>query len=69
MINSITIGGTINIGNYESLRVEVSADSAKEAISALKNCLSSCALPGGNTQDLIKLWTDRALGGVISDEI
>lgn len=62
MIQSVTIGGTINLGNYESLRLDVCADSAEEARTYLRECLKMCALDGSTEQDLIKTWVNRVIG-------
>ena len=62
MIQSVTIGGTINLGNYESLRLDVSADSPEEAFSALRRCLNNCALAGSLEHGLIDHWISRTLG-------
>lgn len=62
MIQSVTIGGTINLGNYESLRLDVCADTPEEAIQSLRSCLKQCAMSGSIEQDLINQWSKRVLG-------
>ena len=62
MIQSVTIGGTINLGNYESLRLDVCADSVEEARAHLRECLKTCAMEGSPEQDLINLWVNRVIG-------
>ena len=62
MIQSVTIGGTINLGNYESLRLDVCADTSEEAIQSLRDCLKRCAMSGSIEQDLINQWSKRVLG-------
>lgn len=62
MISSITIGGTINLGNYESLRLDVCADTPEEAVSALRNSLKRCTIPGSAESGLIDHWVSRVLG-------
>jgi len=62
MIQSVTIGGTINLENYESLRLDVCADTPEEAISTLRQCLIGCAIPGSVEYALINRWISRVLG-------
>ncbi len=62
MIQSVTLGGTINLGNYESLRLEVCADTPEEAISGLRNSLTRCTIPGSVESGLIDHWISRVLG-------
>jgi len=63
MTQSVTIGGTINLGNYESLRLDVCADTSEEALQSLHDCLKKFAIPGSMEQDLISNWCMRVLGG------
>jgi hypothetical protein len=65
MIQSVTIGGTINLGNYESLRLDVCADTAGEALNALRDCLKGYAMSGSPEEELIKCWGKRVLGGSV----
>lgn len=61
MIRSVTIGATINVGNYESLRIEVTADTAEEAKAEIVKVARES---GGNgaTLDLISKYLIR-IGG------
>lgn len=63
MIQSVTIGATINVANYESLRIEVTADTAEEA----KAEVIRVARDSGNgaTLDLIEKYIRRIGGSAI----
>ena len=62
MIRSVTIGATINIANYESMRIEVTADTAEEAKAEVVRIARESA---GNsaTLDLIEKYVQRIGGG------
>lgn len=62
MIRSVTIGAVINIANYESLRSEVTADTAEEAKAEVVRVARESA---GNsaTLDLIEKYVRRVGGG------
>ena len=62
MIQSVTVGGTINLGNYESFRLEVTADTQNEALSGIRECLRSLSPEPSITRDLINAWTHRTIG-------
>ena len=62
MIRSVTIGAVINIANYESLRIEVTSDTAEEAKAEVVRVARESA---GNsaTLDLIEKYVRRIGGG------
>ena len=61
MIRSVTIGATINVGNYESLRIEVTADTAEEAKAEVVRVARESG--NGATLDLISKYLIRIGGG------
>lgn len=61
MIRSVTIGATINIANYESLRIEVTADTAEEAKAEVVRVARESG--NGATLDLIEKYVRRIGGG------
>lgn len=62
MIQSVTVGGTINLGNYESFRLEVTADTQNEALSAIRDCLRTISPGPSVTHDLFNAWAHRTIG-------
>lgn len=61
MIRSVTIGAVINIANYESLRIEVTADTAEEAKAEIVRIARESGT--GTTLDLIEKYVRRIGGG------
>ena len=63
---TLTIGGTINLQNYENLKVEVSGPAAyrREIVIYLDDTLSLLGKKEPTTGGMIDAWRARVLGGV-----
>jgi hypothetical protein len=63
---TLTIGGTINLQNYENLKVEISGPAAyrKEIILFLNDTLEMLGKKEPTTGGMIDAWKNRVLGGV-----
>ena len=63
---TLTIGGTINLQNYENLKVEISGPAGyrREMIEYLKDTLDLFGKKEPTTGGMIDAWKNRVLGGV-----
>lgn len=63
---TLTIGGTINLQNYENLKVEISGPAAyrREMIMYLNDTLELFGQKEPTTGGMIDAWKNRVLGGV-----
>lgn len=63
---TLTIGGTINLQNYENLKVEISGPAAyrREIIMYLNDTLEMLGKKEPTTGGMIDAWRNRVLGGV-----
>jgi len=63
---TLTIGGTINLQNYENLKVEISGPAAyrREIIMYLDDTLSLLGKKEPTTGGMIDAWRNRVIGGV-----
>ena len=63
---TLTIGGTINLQNYENLKVEISGPAGyrREMIEYLKDTLDLFGKKEPTTGGMIDAWRNRVLGGV-----
>ena len=62
-IQTVTLTATINVANYESLRIEVCADTAEEARAQLVEIAKTCGTTDA-TGDLIERYIRRVFGEV-----
>jgi len=63
---TLTIGGTINLQNYENLKVEISGPAAyrREIIMYLNDTLEMLGKKEPTTGGMIDAWRKRVLGGI-----
>ena len=63
---TLTVGGTINLQNYENLKVEISGPAAyrREIIMYLDDTLSLLGKKEPTTGGMIDAWRNRVIGGV-----